>query len=628
MTGDNPNVPLMIREARLLAARCRITEIEIRRLEKEGFQEDKVVELILDTHRLSNKIAPLIRQALRQPPADDGDKNEEWIELSSRWLDAWLGLRLIDEYVLPGGRFEADNREQLGQNLLTYDPIWLAEITRSWVSYYHYLLSYFVLPQIQGAGNGERPDLPTEPEGNAADHARLVLLCEWAHTRGVPRTLPLETWLTKTYESELALYALSGKGSHRQHLFHVQDECLLGCVLLYSCWKDQPKETYLEKLSATSGDFDEKNTIDLLLCNWFVAALLHDIGYALQVIPQGLEALSESMVRALGDMVDDIRQLLSQAPNKIADYDPTPTRASSHLEIGDHAHVSMATVLAHLRLLNDQWRTASAYNQAAAAIIDHDSQNAPIDYAADPLSMLIVLCDQLQDWGRPRLDASALARNFLSNLRKPPKERYEPLSIQELFTSSHLYVNAQLDESCNLVHPTSADSHPIMVFLLDGPEAGRGGYEPAVAWLDTCRAFQRIRPAENVDLPWIHVVLQHNVASDGVSELHRLSRFAYDDPERYGTILDWLAQVRTKEQNFVKYGCSDESYSGFSETQRSDTKESARHEWIKYIIPALNNNENRPLKGLPSKLYRSYHKYRKVSEAKQTITVKKELSSG
>lgn len=606
-------------KARLLAAQCNIIGLEAQRI-RNGYKSSDLTKLISDTHKQTNKILPLIQEALSQKQLSSTYPEDQWIELSSRWLDAWLGVRLIEEGILPGKHIEADKLENFYANFSTYDPVWLMEMIEYWVGFFHYLLSYFVLPQIQTFGNGESLDLPTEPENSAADRARLVLLCEWAHTKGVPRTLPIEKWLTNTYESELALYALSGKGSYRQHLFHVQDECLLGCVLLYSHWENSD-ETYLEKLASASSDFDEKSTKELLLCNWFVAALLHDIGYTLQVIPHSLDALSGSAVEGLDGMVEDINQRLNQMSNKIADYDPTATRAGNNLKIADHAHVSMATMLSHLRALPDQWQTASKFNQAAAAIIDHSSQHTPIDYGADPLSALIVICDQLQDWGRPRLDSSALAKNFLSNLRRPSNEQYELPVIKELFTSSHLYVEASLDTEYNLIYPNSKntkDQANTIRFLLAGPEAGQGGYEPAVAWLDVCRSFQRIRPLEEVDLPLPHiqVALQHIVANDGIPELHRLSRFAYDNPERYGTLLDWLMQVRIKEQTFINYGCNEQAYREFIKHQIAGVKESAQYEWIEYTIPMLNNNENRPLKSLPKKLYRSYHKYRNNSEAK------------
>jgi hypothetical protein len=135
-----------------------------------------------------------------------------------------------------------------------------------------------------------------------------------------------------------------------------------------------------------------------------------------------------------------------------------------------------------------------------------------------------------------------------------------------------------------------------------------------VAWLDVCRAFQRIRSPKGEPLPQICVVLQHGVAEDGISELRRLSRFAHDDAEQRGTILDWLAQVR--KQKIIRYGCGKEPYEVFARPVLRDAKHDC-YEWIEYAIPELNNNEDRPLKGLPGKLYQSYRDYRKAATPKK-----------
>jgi hypothetical protein len=484
---------------------------------------------------------------------------------------------------------------------------------KCWACYFKYLLDYFVLRQIHTENCGELPDLPTEPTSDAVEQAQLTLLCEWAHACGVPRAIPLHAWLSKTYETELALYSLSGKGSYRQHLFHVQDECLLGCAILNSRWRDRGKNESekLWQLLSPASDHERQG----LLCNWLVASLLHDIGYALQVVPRGLEMLPEGIIKGLDDLVEDIRRRLERPPPGLAEYDPTPTRAGARLETADHALVSMAAVLSRLRSLCDQWQTASAYNPAAAAIVEHGSKDTPIDYSADPLSVLIVVCDQLQDWGRTRLDTSLLARSFLASIRTAPGEEPGPVIPKELFASSRLYVKVVgLDKDCNLVHPLVSGNR-VMCFLIHGPRAGDGGYEPAVAWLDVCRAFQRIRPSEDKSLPEIRVVLQHGVAEDGVSELRRLSRLAHEDTERHGTILDWLAQVR-KPGGIIRYDCGEKPYEDFARPVLRDATHD-RYEWIEYTIPKLNNNEDRPLKGLPTNLYKSYRDYRKKASTKK-----------
>ena len=600
-------------KARVLAARVSILEREAKHLAESSSSADETADLVQEAWAVAWEVEPLMKAALNSSDRRY-QSDKRYVELSSRWLDAWFGLRLMESDVLPGRNIwqgvEDESKTKPCDALKRFDLSNTASLVQNWACYFRYLLSYFVLRTDRVATNGI-PDIPTEPETDAVEGARLLLLCEWSHDQGVSRTIPLHQWLTKTYESELALYALKEKGSHRQHLFHVQDECLLGCAILYGSWNKDHSERYLNRLAAASGHGPQR-----LLCNWLVAALLHDIGYALQVVPQGLDALSDSTVRGLGGLVDDIKQRLKTAPHDLADYDPTSNRSSAQLEIADHAHVSMATVVSHLRSLNDRWQTASEYNPAAAAIIDHSSTDSLIDYKVDPLSMLIVVCDQLQDWGRPRVDPAYLSRSFLSAIgrvsdSKPNNVRSDVkkpafVSIKALFPSSRLYVKAKLDPNCNLLFAKKGNVQTI-TFLLDGPQSGEGRYEPAVAWLDICRAYQRIDSPQPV--PQIRVALQTRVAKDGVTELRRLESFARSDTEKYGTILDWLAYVRKGRQINYDRGTRYDSHS--KHDSFSDI------EWIEYVVPDLGREESPPLKGFPGKLYRSYSEYREKQDEKR-----------
>jgi hypothetical protein len=529
-----------------------------------AFNRGQISDLINDASEIAKETIPYLLHFLQAK--DESGK----IELSSDWLDVWLGYQLNQSSVL---RMKNDNSNDFADYLSTEQ---VSELVYDWAIYFRHLLT-LCKPEVESSKNQEHHHDPNKlhggPDPEAIDAAKLNLICEWAHAQGVPRLIPLQKLLQTTYASELALYSLSSKVSHRQHLFHVQDACLLGCVLLDSQVGDKNLSNILAK------PINENH--EKLRQNWLVASLLHDIGYVLQVIPRGMDALGKETADAMASILEDIRKKLKQAPIEMGISDPTPGRSISRLDVENHAYVSVMTILRILDSLIDDGRIANDYNMALAAIIEHDVKDSYIDFKKDPLSGLIVICDELQDWGRPRLNAEILSKRFMSAIRRVQGTNLPPISLQSLNLSPKLIVSASWKDN-NLVFEQS----DTLEFNLKEHSAGEGGYEPAVAWLDICRSFQRI--VSNETLPAYCITLQHKLANDGIPELKRLYAFARKDPSSRGGILDWVELVGKKNIDALIYH--------LDETNNVES--------LTFKVPKL--GLTKPLVSIPSGLYREF----------------------
>jgi hypothetical protein len=232
--------------------------------------------------------------------------------------------------------------------------------------------------------------------------AQLWLLSEIGHERyGVDRRLDFERHLYLAAKEQPALYGL--KPFYRDHLNHVIQVCLTGWLLLEA--KYQPQKGRKCKISDTF--LKPKQKYDNLLGQWFVASLLHDVGYVID-IGKGWKSLLEQF----GDSV--LHDLAKQTDTVIKEWNSA--HADKWSKWGykeddrpgeDHGVVSALHVQSALAAIANP--SAVDYGAALAAISHHNHHNAAIRFREEPLSVLLVLCDELQEWDRPWLDQDRAA---------------------------------------------------------------------------------------------------------------------------------------------------------------------------------------------------------------------------
>ena len=223
----------------------------------------------------------------------------------------------------------------------------------------------------------------------------------------------IETWLENLLERELFLSIT--KKRHRDHLLHACRMALLGERILkgkiiyddgkefrlldlvrelFRKQKDTQKLLKLYEVDTLNNEaLDEK-----ILQIWFIAALFHDVGFIYEAFTEVWENLKDIMKYPnFKEMHLDIEKALANFKKRfsVSDvrvklYKSKFTREFDHSKIGA---CLISNLLGESNLICDM----------AAFITDHHSSNETLEFTERPLSFLMVLLDEIQEWERPVL---------------------------------------------------------------------------------------------------------------------------------------------------------------------------------------------------------------------------------
>lgn len=113
------------------------------------------------------------------------------------------------------------------------------------------------------------------------------LLSEYVHhVLGVPQQIDLRAHLLQAARGEPALHVL--KSFYRDHFFHALEVCFLGHFLLEL--QISPRQPLWRLVAQKLGFPRTEENHRSVLRLWYVAALLHDVGYGIDVL-KGLQSL-------------------------------------------------------------------------------------------------------------------------------------------------------------------------------------------------------------------------------------------------------------------------------------------------------------------------------------------------
>jgi len=569
-------------------------------------QKSRKIPLLIDVRQSVDQFRPIILECLQIGPTQGK------ININSAWISAWMLYQILDDSLL--------EKHGLGKKTNDSCTRFQAEYVHNLCIVAKYVIQYFIYPQLEKRQSPKRkkskseeiwnpdelPDLPTELptelQGPEFDQAQMFLLAEWAHDEGVSRTIPLYSWLKDMAKPELLLYATGKEGSHRQHIFHVQEVCLMGLLF----WKSQIKiqntwtsgAEYLtgvlfhgKKASKTKYMKMKKR----LLQNWFVSSLLHDIGFALKVVPEAFSLFEDTSSKAVKKMLEDIGksvEMVNGAFHSSLKGDPTPSRNIESLRPADHASVSFVQVreqLEKIKSFNDD--EVDRYYDALKAIIEHSDSDLPVDFMKSPLSALLLFCDKIQDWERPRFDSEDLANVFLNYVRHE-EDPFYPFKPKRLSPECNLSLVGKLNNEGNIVFKRHNGSE--VEIHLDWEVPDQTSFEPVDSWLDICRGLQRIRVPKEIninELAKITLRLTHKRKKDDPPEMENLEAFALKKSEQFGGLLDWAAKARNKVS-----GLCYEEKDPFSET-------------LEIRVPDI--GKTHPLDFDPTGFYKAFRSYKK-----------------
>jgi len=322
-----------------------------------------------------------------------------------------------------------------------------------------------------------------ERAGPDASRCRIAAIARIGYDqRGIDRRIRVAHHLNRAVESEGVLYL--SKPQYRDHLDHVVAVWITGELLSGAVRCEGGEAQGIEQTALVFPGYARPHR---LLEQWYLAALYHDMGYVVDALPQlrrqlslvecrHIERLAEQLDQSCRDVLRDLNGSVREAEG-----------LRSHPgEYGDHGIVSyshLRHILAELDRMDAQLGVDSSrrewlverYAPALRAILLHNRLVEPVDAQADPLAALLIICDELQEWGRYRLPVGEAAQRLyeLVNLRaiarRPAWSHVEDLTIENgRLQDGRLVVTDQEPLHCVLAYKDQNENvyNPLDVLLM------------------------------------------------------------------------------------------------------------------------------------------------------------------
>jgi len=471
------------------------------------------------------------------------------VALTRDWLSGWLLLRCIDE----------DFLEWYGLLESGYAPAAACCTPRGTLNHIAdcALVGADVTSSLLGKRfGGQLVPLPLAVGPvRLTGEARLRLVCEMAHRQGVPRAVPLAPFLGSMHEVELVAYSTASGGAWRQDAIHAQDVSILGGCILQARFE----ETRLVDFLAEAVGAKQQS----IAANWYLAALLHDAGACIDAARRALRRFREHTVGTPRELLDCSLRALEDAAEAARARESPPS--GHHVSGTDHGWLSKCLVEGILSGIKDSPALLQQFLPSTAAMAAHNEMQS-VSMLQEPTAALLILCDRLQDWGRPRFDQRILGGVFAVLLDRGGLRAADVEGLRSLLPDKSLFVTASVDADGNLAFTRSA-AH----FRLETACGVLGLAELAVEWVDACLHFQRLRLSRDegflrkVPYRWIaqwrtrrvpdfSVEIGHTYDPDfSPSELSALADFARERQREFGCLGDWVEAVLARAVRGIEY---------------------------------------------------------------------------
>ncbi|MCK5244492.1 MAG: hypothetical protein KAJ90_04405 [Desulfobacterales bacterium] len=498
-------------------------------------------------------------------------KDNERLIITSDWLAAWFGLKLLKSRLL---------KKKIQDEI--YSPNELAQLYKHLGCCFLYIFHW-----VRNAGNAAFKFSDVEGGYEDVIESTLYLLSEYACVDlELPRSAKLYDALMDMWASEAVLYTVHD--TYREHLHHAVDVCLIGLLLI---------DSGLLKEVSKSKPRDIKD-----LRNWVLAALLHDVGYGLnlnRLVIDRLRFLEHA--QPLKDYLKNLKNTLDSQEDDLC-KEIQRWLPSHQIRKIDHGVIS-AMFTCHLNKtspdsVNKAW--VEDIQPALRAIIRHNLPEDRIDPKNEPLSFLLFLCDHLQEWDRPRVDKRF--RYYLSAhlLRGPGSLPCTTTLIR------HLKTNLCWNEKDKKWDLPDYDLKFELVFK----DAHKESFEPAIVWC--CQSFdlQKIRRdqlSRNISLAFVHPLSEElsRVSDKGdLTEMDLFQDFVMETGLEAAFSV-WLHSIRKKRCDHLSH--------------EYDTK-TKEERFAVTLIKGQKSKETSVIPFLPSGLYEKFLSWKK--ERIQTIELR------
>ncbi|MBI5741506.1 MAG: hypothetical protein HZA16_12430 [Nitrospirae bacterium] len=436
------------------------------------------------------------------------------VNIESLWLKTWFG-----HYIL--------NEETLGEIL--GDPV---RSRLSKISFCHELGVFvlYLLHRLKTIGSKAPVIFPYGSEGAA--RALFYLIAEYGHSVcRIPRSVRIYEYINKAWETEAVLYF--SRMPHRDHIFHSIDVALLGLLLMHVHSGGDEEAPLIDRIAPKFNN--DRNSA---LANWLLATLFHDIGYSFVLYETTARVVDFFETPSFKEGSSIIENGVEEARKKIlADAEtrfPDIWKEASCPSGINHGLVS-AIHLDHIL-----GRHREEYRAAIHAIIAHDYKGFPVSCGDNPLSFLLLLCDHLQDWSRPRVDTSRMRKGVAASL-----DYKQPFEVDAYHNMAYLTLNLEIGQD----RIRYADE--VLKFVLVYKKPDNGNYEPVMLWLHTTYDLQRAaRPTF-----WRTIEFAIEIVNEKEHlEIDNARDFVLQE-KGGGMIANWLGAV-TGCKSFVRHNTS------------------------------------------------------------------------
>jgi len=207
----------------------------------------------------------------------------------------------------------------------------------------------------------------------------------------------------------------------------------------------------------------------------------------------------------------------------------------------DHGVVSALYISERIREIDpEKPEKYEEYISAFHAIAFHNKSKEDIKYEDDPLTVLLVLCDEIQEWGRPSIDRNSLSLNLAINSQHENECWHD--SIESLSVNIKTdYTNGKLSLSLINKDPFQNDSLCCTIQYKDTIHRNNSIFK---VWVARSESLQRL----NLDMslkgfsfkikskigknPAVHNLRQNE------TQMERLKRFIRE--KHYWKLFRWL----------------------------------------------------------------------------------------
>ena len=396
-------------------------------------------------------------------------QDEKYSYLTTEWLVTWFGIKFLREFPW--------------NNLSNLSPLPLGRFFCHFSAYFLYILH--IIRNLGEPSLLKFSDIPSAFSGFL--EAALYLISEYAHeVYNLTREFPLYESLSHLWTSEVVLYSL--KPSYRDHLHHVINVCLLGLAFI--------EAGFLEKIQ-------NKDTIknkNKLVRNWIITGLLHDIGYCVD-LPQYLidhikhvaispcikkycSFIEESISKAEQNLYSDLNNWLPKQWNcEKIDHGVISAFYILFARGKESNYIDLQTINSWKEDLHDACLAAISHNLPPS----YEGQNPPVIFPdKHPLSFLLLICDHIQEWDRPRIDRSRLQQHLIADLLSRPSLLF--LDSKDIIR--HLKINFKWDKKTHKIIPNSKTIWKVNLIYKDTKIVP--SLQPAIIWIHNTFDFQKV----------------------------------------------------------------------------------------------------------------------------------------